>query len=380
MELGTGMVDVLRFGEGIAQGGWRGVGTDALRVLSILGPLGKAGGMLSRFGHLQMIRLAAKPVGMTGPCTFQAVNNAMTIAKGRPQNLFLTAREAASALGLRLKDIPVEKGKYELASWIDDLVPFLRKQGAKIKVLPQPKTIADVVNAARSQNGVTIFAIKALRPGKDPFLHSIIAVRNEFGQVRFADYGGKFYNSVEELIRAKKGWGDVQLSTLELFVKSNPATVVEGLALTGLLEDAMTVFRGSIVVIEGVTAIEMLEGVDLAVPVVMAAVPEPAKQDAAPPAVVKASFEAYVARREGRPVIKMPEMRLTAHKPPRADWLTGVQYRLNAAGFGAGPVDGVNGPMTKAAVRAFQAACPPLRSDGIPGPRTQARLVQICGY
>jgi Putative peptidoglycan binding domain len=65
--------------------------------------------------------------------------------------------------------------------------------------------------------------------------------------------------------------------------------------------------------------------------------------------------------------------------PPRSDFLTGVQYRLNASGFGAGPVDGVNGPKTKKAVTEFQKTYA-LRVDGIPGPQTQTKLVEICGF
>jgi hypothetical protein len=381
MDLGSGFVDVLRLGEGVAEGGWRGYGKDALRVLTILGPLGRAGGMVSRFAHVRMLRFAAKPVGMTGPCTFQAANNALTIVKGRPQNLFLTAQDAAKALGKPLAGLPQVLGKYKLAAWVDDLVPFLRSQGARIKAMTQPKTIAEVANLAKTENGVVIFAVKASRgAGEKPFLHSIIAVRDELGRVRFADYGGKLHNSVEELIRAKPAWGNVQVSTLELFVKNNAATVVEGMELTGLLENAMSLFRGMVIVISGVTAIETVEGTDLAVPVMVAAVPEPTKQDPAPTEVVKASFDAYTARKKGRPVVRLPELRITGHAPPRPDWLTGVQYRLNALGFGAGPVDGIAGPKTRGAVRSFQAAYPPLAVDGIPGPKTQSRLVQICGY
>lgn len=381
MDLGAGFVDVLRFGEGMAEGGWRGFGKDTLRVLSILGPLGRAGGMLSRFAHVRLLRFAAKPAGMTGPCTFQAVNNAMAITKGRPQNLFLTARDAAQALGKPMAGLQQVGSKYKLAAWIDELVPFLRSQGARTKILTQPGTIAEVANLAKAENGVVIFAVQAARgPGSSRFVHSIIAVRDEMGRVRFADYGGKLYNSVEELIRAKGAWKDVQVATLKLYAKGNPATVVEGLELTGLLEDAMTLFRGSVMVIAGVTAIETVEGTDLAVPVALAAMSEPGKQDPAPPEVVKASFEAFTARKQGRPVIRLPELRITGHAPPRSDWLTGVQYRLNALGFGAGPVDGIMGPKTRGAVKAFQKAYPPLGVDGIPGPRTQARLVQSCGY
>lgn len=228
---------------------------------------------------------------------------------------------------------------------------------------------------------MVVFAIEAARaPGKPRFVLSIIAVRDELGRIRFADYGGKLHNSVEELIHGKGAWSDVQLSTPKLYAKGNPATVVEGLELTGLLENALVPFTGSIIVIAGVTAIETIEGTDLAVPVVTGATPEPGKQDPAPTEVVKAPCEAFAARKQGRPVIRLPELRITGHAPPRSDWLTGGQYRLHAMGFGAGPVDGIMGPKTRGAVKAFQRAYPPLSVDGISGRQTQSKLVQSCGY
>ena len=53
--------------------------------------------------------------------------------------------------------------------------------------------------------------------------------------------------------------------------------------------------------------------------------------------------------------------------------LTGVQARLNNLGYDCGPIDGVFGPRTQAAVRAFQKDYQ-LDVDGIPGPKTQAAL------
>lgn len=58
--------------------------------------------------------------------------------------------------------------------------------------------------------------------------------------------------------------------------------------------------------------------------------------------------------------------------------ITGVQARLNNLGFDCGPVDGRAGPMTRAAVRAFQEKHR-LAVDGIPGPATKAKLVELHG-
>jgi membrane-bound lytic murein transglycosylase B len=50
-----------------------------------------------------------------------------------------------------------------------------------------------------------------------------------------------------------------------------------------------------------------------------------------------------------------------------------LQRRLTAAGFDAGTADGVIGPQTKAALRAFQRMAG-LPEDGHPGPGLLARL------
>ncbi|MTH96076.1 peptidoglycan-binding protein [Roseibium sp. RKSG952] len=51
-----------------------------------------------------------------------------------------------------------------------------------------------------------------------------------------------------------------------------------------------------------------------------------------------------------------------------------VQALLKRLGFPPGPIDGLLGKRTRAAVRAFQRANPPLAIDGEPGPATTATL------
>jgi N-acetylmuramoyl-L-alanine amidase len=56
------------------------------------------------------------------------------------------------------------------------------------------------------------------------------------------------------------------------------------------------------------------------------------------------------------------------------DTVSGYQGRLKNLGYDPGPVDGVAGPRTAAAVRAFQRDNPPLRVDGVCDPPTQTVL------
>lgn len=58
---------------------------------------------------------------------------------------------------------------------------------------------------------------------------------------------------------------------------------------------------------------------------------------------------------------------------PRSE-VTELQKRLTAEGFYTGSIDGKFGPLTDKAVREYQKANPPLRIDGIVGPKTRAVL------
>ncbi len=57
---------------------------------------------------------------------------------------------------------------------------------------------------------------------------------------------------------------------------------------------------------------------------------------------------------------------------------TGIQARLNNLGFDCGDVDGIIGPITESAIRAFQEEHS-LAVDGIAGPKTQAKLKEVHG-
>lgn len=61
------------------------------------------------------------------------------------------------------------------------------------------------------------------------------------------------------------------------------------------------------------------------------------------------------------------------------DGVTGMQARLRNLGYDPGPIDGIAGPLTAEAVRAFQEDNPPLDVDGVCGPQTRAMLVKRYG-
>jgi len=71
--------------------------------------------------------------------------------------------------------------------------------------------------------------------------------------------------------------------------------------------------------------------------------------------------------------------RIVIELPPVA-YLTGVRVRLRELDFYDGPIRGSYDERTRQAVISFQHRNhPPLRIDGIPGPKTQARLASVFG-
>lgn len=93
-----------------------------------------------------------------------------------------------------------------------------------------------------------------------------------------------------------------------------------------------------------------------------------------PPAATEAELVVHPFKGEGehfRWLLKIAEL-------APVESTEGIQQRLNSLWFYAGPEDGICGPMTKTAIRCFQRRHD-LVVDGIPGPKTQAKLKEVYG-
>lgn len=389
MDLGAGFVDVLRIGEGVAEGGWKGYGKDALRLISVLGPLGRAGGMAARYLQplvaSRMIRFAVQVTGIDGPCTFQAINNATKITRGN--TYFVLVSDMAGALGKRVSALTKSNGLYELGAWTDEMIPFLRNAGMRVREVTGIKLLSQVTDLAKNSTGPVVFSIKATvrsaTGATQELYHSVIAMRMPNGLVKYADYGGKFQLTLSELVN-NLGYGrPVSVELYESLGRGIPLVINE-LKLTG--EFSSKLAKGAVIILEGIAAIEIQKnGVELAIPVAVVdanSTPIPPIDKKIDPKVVEGSFNAFKERAGGKSAIRLDPIYITAGQKtaPRLEYLTGVQFRLNALGFGAGFVDGVMGPKTRGAIERFQRAYSPLKADGIPGPKTQAKLGEVCGY
>lgn len=268
-------MDVLRIGEGTAEGTVGGIGQDVLRALVFLGPAAKAGGAALKMSSASSMQLAHQIMGVDGPCTFQAFNNASKILNDR--NLFLTLGDMGRALGLspaRILNLSKnEKGQYILSAWIDDLLPTVRKiTGLNVKEINGLGTIDEVVDLARKSDGVVAFSFKGsvkLEDGKIKIIEHTVIATQRGGKVRFGDYGRKLHSSLDELLSQ---WGTV-VESPRLLQKEVSAAILEnaggnvgGNAGGFWAEKAY----GTVLIIKGLTMIETREnGVELALPVRM---------------------------------------------------------------------------------------------------------------
>ncbi|MFZ4573572.1 MAG: PGRP and LysM peptidoglycan-binding domain-containing protein [Phycisphaerales bacterium] len=95
-----------------------------------------------------------------------------------------------------------------------------------------------------------------------------------------------------------------------------------------------------------------------------------------PPGARSGTLEVWMDNTAERPSFKWP-LRLGELDP--LETVSGLQQRLNNLGFNPGPIDGIQGPLTTGAVKAFQAAFG-LGVDGIVGPQTRGKLKELHGW
>jgi hypothetical protein len=89
MDLGAGLVDVLRLGEGAAEGSVSGIAKDALRLLQVAPALGKA-------GRFALARVVSDPGG--GICTWIAATKALRQVGAKA---FASVSDLAETAGLQ---------------------------------------------------------------------------------------------------------------------------------------------------------------------------------------------------------------------------------------------------------------------------------------
>lgn len=192
MQLGAGMVDVLRLGEGVKEGTLSGVAKDGLRLLQVAGPV-------ARVGRFALARVFPDPKG--GVCAWVAAVKAL---RQTGTKHFATLEDIAKAAG---KTVPELGGVGSMSR----VVSAMLNLGAKVRGLGEASSIQQVGQAALKSNGVVLFGVKWTIQG-EAVGHALYAYKDLTGVVRIVDRSGKVVKSLAEL--EKVGYSGIGSATV----------------------------------------------------------------------------------------------------------------------------------------------------------------------
>ena len=197
MELGSGMVDMLRFGEGIAEGGVGGAGKDALRLVGLMGPLGRSAKIVQMSVNAKLARMIVDPGG--GICGWVSGTQAL---RQTGTKAFAAVDDLAKALGKNM----VELGGSNLSNRIE----LFRQIGARISPLQRVQSLDDIARMTRAHGSVTMFNIFGQNMTNGVLRrvgHAVYAYRDTLGRLRILDRGGRpglpgeVFESLEQLAK-----------------------------------------------------------------------------------------------------------------------------------------------------------------------------------
>jgi hypothetical protein len=363
------LVDVARIGEGFGEAASdeataldvaKGLGTDAARALSVI-PFFRAPGMVVKFG-LQRVAVRAS--------LFTAARGGLCTEIAATQGI----RRAGRAIFMKLDDILLktrgkplaELSQAEKAGGINfaTLTSALKDLRIPHKLLAPLSSFEEISNALKG-NDVILFRVRWLAKLKNgteqEATHTLHAFKDFAGKFRISDRTGHIVSSLEELGKLVPGYGGIENAVL---APNNRILLIQGLQVLELADKAgfavfMLPLRAQVVV----------------------------NADQATPEMVTQSVEATIMRDvQGKipatippPQAKAPSAKQLKPKIPPVEWLTGVKFRLNHLGYSAGPPVHLYNDRCKRAIRQFQSDYG-LLADGVPGPKTQAKLRDVCKY
>lgn len=180
MEVGAGTVDTLRFGQGLAQGGVKGFGQDALRLIGLAGPMGRGASTIHASANARLARLIVDPGG--GICGWVSGTQAL---RQTGTKSFAAVDDLARALGTSVSALG--------GSHLGGRVELFKQIGARISAIRPVKSFDDIARMTRNNGSVTMFNVFGKRMERGVLKqagHAVYAFRDGFGRLRIMDRGG----------------------------------------------------------------------------------------------------------------------------------------------------------------------------------------------
>lgn len=213
MQFGTSMADVLRIGDGMAQGTVRGAGNDLARFVAIF-PFGKAAKLL------QSARGAVKARAIVDPLAHESICSWVTSTRALRQvgypiggKMFVEVEQLMKAVGFQGLHSFVKYGGIPLV----EMAAHLKTIGAKVGPCIPVSGLQHLLSKQllKADGSVLLISMDALLKDGTRGGHLIYAYYDTFRRLRFMDRmigtsGRKFYTSIDEITAA---YPDVQSFT-----------------------------------------------------------------------------------------------------------------------------------------------------------------------
>lgn len=188
-EVASGFIDILRFGDGVKQGGW-GYGHDALRLLILTGPIVRAG----RIGISLLAAVDELPA--LGNCTWVAAVRALRMTGVKH---FARVGDLARAAGIA--DTANTSGAF-----VHELITPLKQLGADAKYVAEATSMKQIARLADSNpSGVVLFSVKWSSGTGVEIGHTLLARRGLFGGINIIDRTNQVVSNLAELERLYPG-------------------------------------------------------------------------------------------------------------------------------------------------------------------------------
>mgnify|MGYP001250919591 CR=1 FL=1 len=207
MDIGGGFVDVLRLGEGIKQGGWRGFAKDGLRLLALAGPLARGVRGVSRF-------LTPNYFPNSGVCAYICATQVM--------------RQTGNRLFATFNDIVAASGRTPGSLTLPEIQALLTTLKADTKLIASATTVDDVARAVGGNPGVAVFGVIYYSPTGARIGHALFAFRDALGRLRIADRTGRVVDSLAKLENIYPGIGKATVQGALLVRNSTMAQAITG--------------------------------------------------------------------------------------------------------------------------------------------------------
>lgn len=211
MTLGGGLVDILRIGEGVEEGGW-GYARDGIRLLALAGPF-------LRLGRLAAARWTFNPSPSGNLCA--SVAAAQTLRQ-TGTTIFVSAKQIFHRTGCR----PPRN--------LNEFLPVLRSINARVTELPLTN-LSQLNRYLQANNkSVILFSVRWRPPrGLADVAHALYAYRNSIGQFKIADRTGRIVNSLSQLENVYSGISNGVPQGSALLIQNS--IIVEGTTLASML-------------------------------------------------------------------------------------------------------------------------------------------------